>query len=146
MKLRPTWIAALLVGTLSVNARAAEPEANEPKPIPMSTVEIFRIAPGQHEAFLEMLAQIEAASAKAGMPPNQLFIHDSGAAWDFMLVKPNDYDPEKWQVTMKILHDEGFPRGPDYFFESRKMMAWHEDTTALGQTTATDYLATRKRE
>jgi len=43
-----------------------------------------------------------------------------------------------------LLHKQGAPSGPDYFFNIRKMIAEHTDTTAIGPTTATAYLATRK--
>jgi hypothetical protein len=35
-------------------------------------VEIYRIAPGQHEAFLRLIAKVDEAQAKAGLPPRQL--------------------------------------------------------------------------
>ena len=118
---------------------AAEPEA-----LPESAAEIFRIAPGQHEAFLKLIADTEAAKVKVGMQPDQLYIHEDGASWDFILIKAKGQDPAKWKQVEDILHAQGHPSGPDYFFMIRKMIAEHTDTTAIGPTTATAYLATRK--
>jgi hypothetical protein len=133
--------AALSLGhwVTGATVHAAEPEA-----LPESAVEIFRIAPGQHEAFLKLIADTEAAKVKVGMPPDQLYIHEDGASWDFILIKAKGQDPAKWKQVEDILHAQGHPSGPDYFFMIRKMIAEHTDTTAIGPTTATAYLATRK--
>jgi hypothetical protein len=134
----------LLATVLAVvtTTQAAEPAST---PLPVSSIEVFRIAPGQHENFLKTLQQVEAASQEVGLKPKQLFVHDSGASWDFILIQSEKQDPEKVAALFKLLKERGFPSGPDYFFESRKQFAWHEDTSALGPTTATDYLATRKK-
>lgn len=130
-------------------ALAAAPlfaSAAEPAPtisLPMSTVEVFHIVPGKHEAFLKKLAHVEAISARLGLPKNELYIHDSGASWDFILIKRKGQDKEKFAELIRTLRAEGYPGGPDYFFESRKVFASHEDTSALGPTTATEYLGTR---
>jgi hypothetical protein len=144
-------LAATLLSMGHTLLYAAEP-ATQPKtasvaeaaPLPESAIEIFRIAPGQHESFLKMLAETEAAMAQAGLQPDQLYIHEDGANWDFILVKAKGQDEKKWKVASDILRKQGHPTGPDYFFTIRKMIAEHTDTTAIGPTTATAYLATRK--
>jgi hypothetical protein len=125
-------------------APAHAPAAAEPQDLPESAVEIFRIAPGQHEAFLELIKATEAAKAQVGMQQDQLYIHEDGASWDFILIKAKGQDPAKWKQVEDILHAQGHPSGPDYFFMIRKMIAEHTDTTSIGPTTATAYLATRK--
>lgn len=135
-------LAIALVFAVPCLAHAAEPTAAS-KPLPMSTIEIFRIAPGQHEAFLESVAHVERISKDLGLPLNELYVHDSGASWDFVLIKRQGMDDKKWAELIKILRSEGYPGGPDYFFWSRKMFASHEDTSAIGPTTATEYLGTR---
>jgi hypothetical protein len=132
-------ITAVLAAALSQTVAYAA----DPAPLPESSVEIFRIAPGQHENFLKMLAQTEAAMAEVGLPQSQLYIHEDGASWDFILVKPHGLDEKKWKLVADKLHKQGAPTGPDYFFTIRKMIAEHTDTTAIGPTTATAYLATR---
>lgn len=135
--------AALLSGGIAA-VQAAEPAP--PEEMPKSTIEVFHIVPGQHENFLNKLAETEAAARAAGLADNELYIHEQGGSWDFILIKRHGQDPQKYQAFVKSLRDAGFPSGPDYFFESRKMYASHEDTEALGPTTATDYLATRKKQ
>lgn len=125
-------------------AQAADDAA--PAPLPTSTIEIFHIVPGQHEAFINMLIQLDKAADAVGLKPNQLYIHEHGGSWDFILVKPHGQDPKKYAAMSELLRKEGFPSGPDYFFESRKIYASHEDTDALGPTTAAAYLATRKKK
>ena len=50
--------------------------------------EIYRIAPGQHEAFMKMIALFDEANRRAGLPPRQMYVHQDGADWDFMLIQP----------------------------------------------------------
>ena len=128
----------------SAAAHPAAAPAAQPEDLPESAGEIFRIAPGQHEAFLKLIADTEAAKVQVGMQPDQLYIHEDGASWDFILIKAKGQDPAKWKQVSDILHAKGHPSGPDYFFMIRKMIAEHTDTTAIGPTTATAYLATRK--
>jgi hypothetical protein len=131
-------LAAVLFGLSQTGGFAAEPAA-----LPESSVEIFRIAPGQHENFLKMLAETDAVMTEVGLPPSQLYIHEDGASWDFILVKPHGLDEKKWKLAAEKLRQSGHPTGPDYFFTIRKMIAEHTDTTAIGPTTAAAYLATR---
>ena len=145
--MKSTLLAVTLLSLSCTLTYAADPKpapAAEPKPLPESSVEIFRIAPGQHENFLKMLAQTEAAMTQAGLELPQLFIHQDGGSWDFVLVKPRALDEKKWAVAADILHKQGAPTGPDYFFNIRTMIAEHTDTMAYGPTSATAYLATRK--
>jgi hypothetical protein len=60
-----------------------------------------------------------------------------------MLSVDGSNDEKKWKLAAEKLRQQGHPTGPDYFFTIRKMIAEHTDTTAIGPTTATAYLATR---
>jgi hypothetical protein len=138
------YVAGAAVSATEPTKTAPATTAAEAADLPESSVEIFRIAPGQHEAFLKLLADTEAAKVQVGMQPDQLYIHQDGASWDFVLIKAKGQDPAKWKQVADILHAKGHPSGPDYFFMIRKMIAEHTDTSAIGPTTATAYLATRK--
>lgn len=131
--------ALALASAVSLSTTAAEATP----PMPESMIEVFNIVPGKHEQFLEKLAHVEAISERLGLPKNDLYIHDGGASWDFILIKRKGQDKAKFAELIRILRAEGYPGGPDYFFESRKVFASHEDTSALGPTTATEYLGTR---
>lgn len=118
--------------------------AAEPAPVASTMVEIYRIAPGQHQAFLEFIAKCDEANKLAGLPPRQLYIHSDGADWDFMLLQPARTPPEKSAALDAAWDKVGLPSGSNFFFEIRKYIAEHTDTVAKGPTTAADYLATAK--
>jgi hypothetical protein len=102
-------------------------------------VEIYRIAPGKHEEFLRQIALYDQANAEAGLPPRQLFVHEGGASWDFMLLQPahhTDEESEKLDAAFKKL---GIPQGAKFFVNFRTLIAEHTDTN-VEATTAAEYL------
>jgi len=109
-------------------------------------VEIYRIAPGQHTAFLEAIAKFDQANKMAGLPPRQLYVHQDGASWDFMLIQPADTPDDKKAALGEAWEKLGLPSGADFFLSFRQFIASHEDTFVSGPTTAADYLATRKKK
>jgi hypothetical protein len=117
--------------------------ADEPAP-PRKIVEIYRIAPGQHVAFLKMIAQFDQASREAGIPPRDLYVHQDGAGWDFMLIQNADYTDEQSAKLDKALDRLGLPRGANFFIEIRKFMTEHTDTFVEGPTTAAAWLGKLK--
>ena len=104
-------------------------------------IEIYRIAPGQHEAFLKFIALCDRVNTEAGVPPRQLYVHQDGASWDFLLIQPEDYTPEQDAALRAAGQKLGLPTGANFFFEIRKFITEHTDTAALGPTTAAAYLA-----
>lgn len=132
---------AAISGVGAVTAFAAEP-ASEPQRM---LVEIYRIAPGEHQAFLEAIASYDEANKMAGLPPRQLYVHSDGASWDFMLIQPAEIPPEKSAALGEAWKKLGLPSGADFFLSFRKYIAEHTDTFVLGPTSAADYLATRKK-
>lgn len=102
-------------------------------------IEIYRVAPGKHEEFLRHLALLDQANAEAGLPPRQLFVHEDGASWDFVLLQPahnTDEENAKLDAAYKKL---GIPQGAKFFVNFRKLIAEHTDTF-VEQTTAAEYL------
>ena len=114
--------------------------------VPHMLVEIYHIAPGQHTAFLEAIAKYDEANKMAGLPPRQLYVHDDGASWDFMLIQPAETPPDKAAALKAAWEKLGLPTGADFFLSFRQYLASHEDTFVYGPTTAADYLATRKKK
>ncbi|HYS55950.1 MAG TPA: hypothetical protein VER58_19490 [Thermoanaerobaculia bacterium] len=51
--------------------------------------------------------------------PRQLYIHDDGASWDFMLIQPAETPPDKAAVLKAAWEKLGLPTGAD-FLASRK--------------------------
>lgn len=102
-------------------------------------VEIYRIAPGKHEEFLRQIALYDRANAEAGLPPRQLFVHQGGASWDFLLLQPahhSDEESEKLDAAFKKLN---IPQGAKFFVNFRTLIAEHTDTN-VEATTAAEYL------
>lgn len=108
-------------------------------------VEIYRIAPGQHEAFLKKIAQYDEANRLAGLPPRQLYVHSDGADWDFMLIQPASTPTDKSAALDAAWDKLKLPSGADFFLDFRSVIAEHSDTFVNGPTTAGDYLASRKK-
>ncbi|MCB2047341.1 MAG: hypothetical protein KDE32_03845 [Novosphingobium sp.] len=116
-------------------------EAPEPQNM---LVEIYRIAPGKHREFLQAIASYDEANRIAGLPPRQLYVHQDGASWDFMLIQPARTPDDKRAALDAAWEKLGLPSGPDFFFTFRSMIAEHSDTFASGPTTAAVYLAKTK--
>ena len=130
--------AILFALAIAVQLSAAEP--------PKMVVEIYRIAPGQHAAFLEAIAKFDEANRIAGLPPRQLYVHSDGASWDFMLIQPAETPADKAAALKAAWEKLGLPSGADFFLSFRQYIASHEDTFVIGPTTAADFLATRKKK
>ncbi len=102
-------------------------------------IEIYRVAPGKHEEFLRQIALYDRANAEAGLPPRQLFVHQGGASWDFVILQPahhTDEESEKLDAAFKKL---GIPQGAKFFVSFRQLIAEHTDTN-VEATTAAEYL------
>lgn len=136
---------ALLVAGVLLCATPMAVLAAEPAPVASTQIEIYRIAPGQHEAFLEFIAKCDEANKLAGLPPRQLYVHSDGADWDFMLIQPAKTPPEKAAALDAAWDKLGLPSGSNFFFEIRKYIADHTDSVTKGPTTAADYLATKSK-
>lgn len=109
--------------------------------VPSMMVEIYRIAPGQHENFLRLIALYDQANQAAGLPPRQLYVHQDGASWDFMIIQSaEDWTEEQRAAVAAALKRLGAPQGAKFFVEIRKFMAEHTDTVVSGPTTAGDWL------
>ena len=104
-------------------------------------IEIYRIAPGKHREFLKAIAQYDEVNRQAGLTPRQLFVHQAGAEWDFLLLQPARHPEDKRPALDAAWEKLGLPSGPDYFFSFRSMVAEHTDTFVSGPTTAAAYLA-----
>ena len=139
MKLASTklLLAALLIGAAAVPVNAAPPPV-----LGHQQVELYRIAPGQQEAFLRFIARCDEANRLAGLPPRQLFVHSDGADWDFMLLQPAHYTAAE-NARLDAAWDKlGLPSGAAFFLEIRKFIAVHTDTAVTGPTSAEIYLST----
>lgn len=136
--MQKTTLAFSALLMIALPLRAAE--------VPRMLVEIYHVAPGQHAAFLEAIAKYDEANRIAGLPPRQLYVHEDGASWDFMLIQPAETPADKAPALKAAWEKLGLPTGADFFISFRQFIASHEDTFVNGPTTAADYLATRKKK
>lgn len=104
-------------------------------------VEIYRVVPGQQEAFLRFIDKCDEANRMVGLPPRQLFVHTDGADWDYLLIQPAETPKDKAAALDAAWKKVGLPSGVDFFFAIRKYIAGHTDTFVTGPTTAQAYLA-----
>ncbi|MBV6418172.1 MAG: hypothetical protein CMLOHMNK_02971 [Steroidobacteraceae bacterium] len=135
MKTPRTLICASLLGLSLILdvARADDP--------PRQQVEIYRIAPGKHVEFLRLISLYDAANVEAGLPPRQLYVHQDGAEWDFMIIQSaEDWTTEQRAKFREALKRMDAPTGAQFFIEVRKLMAEHTDTVVTGPTTAAAWL------
>ena len=120
---------------------AAPALAQEPAPAPKNMlVEIYRIAPGQHEAFMRFIAVFDEANRRAGLPPRQLYVHQDGDGWDFMFIQPAETPADKQAALSKAYEDLKTPSGPHFFVSIRKFIAEHSDNFVSGPTSAAEWL------
>lgn len=135
MRIRTAWFATMLGLLLSPLVPAAD------TPTPRVLIEIYRIAPGKHEAFVRAIAKYDEANRLAGLPPRQLYVHQDGASWDFMLIQPASTPADKSAALDAAWKKLGLPSGARFFVEFRANVAEHSDTFAEGPTTAAAWLA-----
>jgi hypothetical protein len=123
----PLFVAGLLAAAL---ARADSTQM---------VVEIYRVAPGKHAEFLRQIALYDQANAEAGLPPRQLFVHQGGASWDFLILQPANHTDEESAKLDAAFKKLGIPQGAKFFVAFRELIAEHTDTN-VEATTAADYL------
>lgn len=104
-------------------------------------IEIYRIAPGQHAAFVRFIALCDQANKLAGLPPRQLYVHEDGASWDFIIIQPEDVTPEQSKALDAAFKQLKIPQGAKFFTAIRAFLLEHTDTVANGPTTAAEWLA-----
>lgn len=140
------YLAVLLAAmfyTAGLSAQSTDlPTAAEAAPDPeRKLVEIYRIAPGKHEEFLRFVAFLDEINIKAGLPARDLYVHQDGTGWDFILIQPASTPPEFAAAYAKAWEESGAPSGANFFLKIREFIAEHSDTFALGPTSAADYLS-----
>ena len=105
-----------------------------------SDVSIYRAAPGHQLELLKFLAAQEAAATAAGVPPSQLYVHQLGASWDYVLISPHTTDAQDKAIDAASAR-MGVVTGPKMGMEFRQHVAEHSDTIAAGPYTVAQWLA-----
>jgi len=142
----------LLLAMLAIAAPAyaQDKPAAESVKVEMTTpvFEMFRLAPGQTEAFIRSMAVWDKVSIAGGQPPTQLFLHAGGEGWDVLLYKPARPKPSPAQEAAMAakIKELGLPTGALYFVTVREKMADHTHFEATGPTTAAQWVAELDRQ
>ncbi len=133
LKIMPAAAAAAVLVTVSTAAVAQAPQP------PEAIVSLYRAAPGHQVMLLQWLAQQERAAAAAGVPASQIYVHQNGDSWDYLLIAPEltDAQDDAVEAAAKRL---GVPTGPGIGIELRKHVAHHTDTAVIGPMSVADYL------
>lgn len=105
-----------------------------------SIISIYRVAPGQHVAFLQWMAAREASSQPAGVPASQWYVHHNGDSWDYLVIAA-DLTDEQAAAVDAADQASGLTIGAAAGVELRQYVAWHTDTFAGGPMTASELLA-----
>ena len=105
-------------------------------------ISTYRVAPGQHIAFLEWMAGQEAASQAAGVPVGVWYVHQNGASWDFLQIAPDvELTDEQEAAADAAAQARGLAIGTAAGIQLRQYVAEHTDTFAGGPQSAADLLA-----
>lgn len=136
--MKPIMGALIILGAMIATPAAAQQQTGG------AIVSVYRAAPGHQEQLLTWFAQQEAINKAAGIPPTQLYVHQDGASWDFLIVAPQT-TPQQDQAFDAAARRMGAPVGPRAGLELRKHIAEHTDTFVAGPTTATEWLEVLRR-
>ena len=105
-----------------------------------SIISIYRVAPGQHVAFLQWMADREASAEQAGLPASQWYVHHNGDSWDYLVIA-TDLTDEQTAASDAADQAAGLKIGAAGAVELRQYVAWHTDTFAGGPMRASELLA-----
>ncbi len=138
----------LAPAAIAKDAPAAAAPTAAPAPAndawPEAYFEIFKLAPGKQEEFIRRVARNDEVSRAGNQPPIQLYIHQDGADWDVLLLKParTEKPTPAQEAAMAAKRKElGVESGPAYFVAIRELIAAHTDTKTYGPITAAQWVA-----
>jgi len=140
---RKALSAALVAVVLSLSLVAGEARAQDDGHAMMEpsehVVSIYRIAPGQHVAFLEWMAEREAIAREAGAHPVHWFVHIDGDSWDFVQIGRVEDEAVEERIEA-MTREAGLSTGAAAAMGIRRFVAEHTDTFSWGPTTAAKIL------
>ena len=92
---------------------------------------------------MRRVARDDEVTKAGGLPPNQVYVHEDGADWDVLILKPHRTTPltAAQQAAMAAKRKAvGVESGPAFFVALRELLAAHTDTTTYGPITAAQWL------
>lgn len=127
----------LLATALAATAAFAMPALAQETP--GHIISVYRAAPGHQTQLLEWFARQDEISRAAGLPANQLYVHQNGDSWDFLTIAPQTTEAQD-EALEAAAGRMGVQSGPRIGLELRQHIAEHSDTFVAGPTTAADWL------
>ena len=127
---------------LGAAALAAAPSSAQE--VSESVVTVYRAAPGHQEELLRWIARQDEFARTAGVPASQLYVHQNGASWDFLVIAPQTTDAQD-EAIAAARRAANAPVGIRIGMELRQHIGWHEDTVTAGPTTAAEWLRRLER-
>jgi hypothetical protein len=131
--------ALALVAACSLAVAAPRWTQNKAEP-GRARISIYRVAPGRHLELLKWLAAREEITKDAGVPATQLYAHNDGDSWDYLLIWPIT-TAEQDRKLDELAARKGLKTGFAASIEFREMLASHTDTYASGPMTAAELVA-----
>jgi hypothetical protein len=107
-------------------------------------ISIYRVAPGRHLDLLKWLAAREDVAKEAGVAATQLYAHNDGDSWDYLLIWPIT-TPDQDRKLDEIAARKGLKIGFAASLEFRQMLSSHTDTFASGPMTAAELVAAAEK-
>lgn len=136
--------AAVVLVALGALASAA-PRWTQDKPEPgRARISIYRVAPGRHLDLLKWLAAREDVAKEAGVPAPQVYAHNDGDSWDYLLIWPIT-TPDQDRRLDELTARKGLKTGFAASLEFRQMLSSHTDTFASGPMTASELVAAAEK-
>ena len=140
------WILAcalLAPSAAHAQTKAEKPAAPEAAPLSDPAFKLFRLVPGQTEAFIRSVAIWDQVNAAGGQPKTQLYLHEDGEGWDVMLYKPPRAAPTaKQNAAMAAKMKElGLVGGPLFFIALREKVADHAHLVMKGPMLSETWVA-----
>lgn len=129
-------LACALLVPVAAHAQAPKdkPTAAQAALISDPAFELFRLVPGQTEAFIRSVAIWDQVNAAGGQPKTQLYLHEDGEGWDVMLYKPPRAAPtaEQSAAMGAKMKELGLVGGPLFFIGLREKVADHAHLVMKG--------------
>ncbi|MBJ7498290.1 MAG: hypothetical protein JHC57_00900 [Sphingopyxis sp.] len=145
MTMKSLMLACALLAPVVTHGQTKKTQPGTAEPAVQSdpAFELFRLVPGQTEAFIRSVAIWDQVNAAGGQPKTQLYLHEDGEGWDVMLYKPPRPAPtpaqnEAMAAKMKEL---GLVGGPLYFIQLREKVADHAHLVMKGPMLSEKWVA-----
>lgn len=136
--------AALLTPTaVFAEDQKAQPVASADETLSNPEFELFRLVPGQTEAFMRKVVLWDQVNVAGGLPQTQMYLYAAGEGWDVMLYKAPRRTPtpaQKAAMSAKM-KELGLVSGPLFFVELRQQITGHAHLIMQGPILPADWVA-----